>query len=628
MGFFRGILLGFFILLSSALHAEEAILSYDARIIVRTSGELDITETILVRAEGNLIRRGIYRDFPTVYKLPNGTNVSTTFDVHSVLLDGGAVKWTTEGRSNGIRVRIGDANVFLDPGTYTYTISYTTDRQLYFGEGQDELYWNVTGNGWDFPIYDVSASVQLPEGTYIQDIRGFTGAQGATGTAFRTDRTGERQVYFETTRRLAPGEGLTIVVTWPEGVVVRPTTADKAANFFSDNLPLIVAYIGFLLIFGYFYMAWREVGRDPKAGPIYARYGPPAGVSPGAMSYVLARAYRQKSFTAAIVSMATKGYLTISEKSKKKYILKKTGKAVRLAEGEQAVADSLFGPWSDEIETHHTNHKEFAAAIKAQKKVFEKNHEGINFIRNQKHFWVGAGISVAVALLTALTSTLEGGIEVVLSLVFISFYALIMFALWKKAHIFKAAGSVGRKIGAVFAIIFISTHFFGMAVSIISSLNFFIVVPFILIIVVNVLFFNLMERPTVEGRRLLDEIEGFKKYLTVAEKDRLEFHTGEITPEVFEKFLPFAIALGVETRWGKAFDASMTRAGTDPGSYRPIWYHGHGYHSFSSSNGFAAGFGSSFSSSISSASSPPSTSGSGGGGFSGGGGGGGGGGGW
>ena len=217
MGFFRGILLGFFILVSSAVFAEEAILSYDARIIVRTSGELDITETILVRAEGNLIRRGIYRDFPTVYTLPNGTNVSTTFDVHSVLMDGGAVKWTTEGLRNGTRVRIGDANIFLETGSYTYTINYTTDRQLYFGEGQDELYWNVTGNGWAFPIIAASASVQLPEGTYIQDIRGFTGPQGVAGTALRYDRTGERQVYFETTRRLAPREGLTIVVTWPEG---------------------------------------------------------------------------------------------------------------------------------------------------------------------------------------------------------------------------------------------------------------------------------------------------------------------------------------------------------------------------------------------------------------------------
>ncbi|MHA1544028.1 MAG: DUF2207 family protein, partial [Alphaproteobacteria bacterium] len=206
-------------------------------------------------------------------------------------------------------------------------------------------------------------------------------------------------------------------------------------------------------------------------------------------------------------------------------------------------------------------------------------------------------------------------------------YGLIIFALRKRAFVFKAAGSIGRKIGALFLFIFIGTHFMGMAGALIFQ-NFFIIVPFILILVVNILFYNLLEKPTLEGRRLLDEIEGFKKYLSVAEKDRLEFHTGEITPEVFEKFLPFAIALGVENKWGKAFERSMVMAGNDPGVYAPVWYYGHGFRSFSGHDGFAAGFGSAFAGSMSSASTPPSQSGSGGGGFSGGGGGGGGGGGW
>ena len=158
--------------------------------------------------------------------------------------------------------------------------------------------------------------------------------------------------------------------------------------------------------------------------------------------------------------------------------------------------------------------------------------------------------------------------------------------------------------------------------------NFFILVPFALILAVNILFFFLLEKPTLEGRRLLDGIEGFKKYLSLAEKDRLEFHTGEITPEVFEKYLPFAIALGVETRWGKAFDKAMLKAGMDPGSYHPVWYVGRGHLRSFSSGHFASSFGGAFSGAISSASAPPASAGSGGGGFAGGGGGGGGGGGW
>ncbi|MEE8294927.1 MAG: DUF2207 domain-containing protein [Sphingomonadales bacterium] len=626
MGVLRGLLVLIFLGVGLPALAEEVVISFDSTIIVGEDGGLEVTEIIKVRAEGDQIRRGIFRDFPTHYRA-GGQTFSTTFEVHSVTLNGGPVNWVTEGMSNGTRVRVGSANTFLNPGEYTYTFKYRTERQLFFGAGFDELYWNVTGDAWGFPILSASATVLIPDGAVVDQTRSFIGKSGNDQLGGRVSHDSERQVTFNAGKRLNPFEGMTIVVTWPEGFIYRPSTAEVAGNFIEDNLAQIIAYIGFLMILLYFYMAWRQVGKDPDGGAIYARYGPPTGISPGAMSYVEKRAYRQRSFTAAIVNMAVKGYLTIEEKSKKKFILKKTGKTVRLAEGEQAVADKLFGPWRDEIETHHTNHSEFASGMSAQKKVFEKNHEGVNFIRNQKHFWIGAGISIVVVLLAVIASMNKGGVGIPLSVGFIAFYGLIIFALRKKASVFRRAGTVGKKISILFLFIFLGTHFMGMAGSLVM-MNFFIIVPFVLIIALNILFYNLLEKPTLEGRRLMDEIEGFKKYLSVAEKDRLEFHTGEITPEVFEKFLPFAIALGVENKWGKAFERSMVMVGNDPGVYHPVWYYGHGFRSFSGNDGFAAGFGGAFAGSISSASTPPSQSGSGGGGFAGGGGGGGGGGGW
>ncbi len=617
MRLLRGFLVLIFLGLGFPALAEEVILSYDQQVFVQTDGALEVVESITVRAEGNQIRRGILRDFPTHYR-DKGRTYSTTFDVHSVTMDGGPVNWTTEGLSNGTRIRIGSAQTFLNPGEYTYTIKYRTDRQLFFGEGFDELYWNVTGNGWDFAILSASATVHIPEGAVVDQARAYTGYQGETGGGAIVNHDNERQITFTTTRRLNPKEGLTLVVTWPEGFVARPTSEEIAANFLIDNLAQIIAYAGFLMVLGYFYLAWRQVGKDPDGGAIYASYGPPKGVSPGAISYVEKRGYRQRAFTGAIVNMAVKGYLTITEKGKSKYLLSKTGKKVPLAPGEAAIADKLFGPWSNEIETKHTNHTEFRSAMKAQENVLEKNHENVHFIRNQKHFWIGAGISLVVVILAVLASLNKGGVGIPITVGFVFFYALIIFALRKKVAVFRTSGSVGRKIGILFLFIFLGTHFMGLAGSLVM-MNFFIIVPFVLIIALNILFYNLLEKPTLEGRQLLDEIVGFKLYLSVAEKDRLEFHTGTITPEVFEKFLPYAIALGVENKWGKAFERSMVMAGEDPGIYTPIWYHGHGFRSFSRNDGFAAGFGSAFAGAISSASTAPSSSGSGGGGFSGGG---------
>jgi uncharacterized protein (TIGR04222 family) len=143
------------------------------------------------------------------------------------------------------------------------------------------------------------------------------------------------------------------------------------------------------------------------------------------------------------------------------------------------------------------------------------------------------------------------------------------------------------------------------------------------------LFSWLIKAPTPEGRAIMDEIEGFKMYVDVAEKHQLNLmHEPGMTVERFEKLLPYAIALGVENQWGKKFENALARSLQDTKSYRPAWYAGAGAMAFSPAR-LSSDMGRSFSSAISSASTPPgSSSGSGGGGRSGGGGGGGGGGGW
>jgi uncharacterized membrane protein len=152
--------------------------------------------------------------------------------------------------------------------------------------------------------------------------------------------------------------------------------------------------------------------------------------------------------------------------------------------------------------------------------------------------------------------------------------------------------------------------------------------------IMSYVFYHLLKAPTSAGARILDEIEGFKLYLVTAEKARLEaLNPPEVTPEVFERFLPYAIALDCENQWSRKFEAEAAASGIDPsggrqGGYVPVWYSGASFDRLGTA-GFTAALGSSIATAAASAASPPgSSSGSGGGGFSGGGGGGGGGGGW
>lgn len=152
----------------STAQQREEILSYDVVVDVQPEGAFVVTEEITVRALGQEIRRGIYRDFPTRFPRPGGWgSIIAPFEVlsvsrggepepHEVLSIGGPA-----GRG-GLRVRIGSPNVFLPSGVHRYELVYRTERWMIYEDDVDRLYWNVTGNGWGFPMESVSARVILP----------------------------------------------------------------------------------------------------------------------------------------------------------------------------------------------------------------------------------------------------------------------------------------------------------------------------------------------------------------------------------------------------------------------------------------------------------------------------------
>src|SRR5690606_13938749 len=128
----------------------EEILAYDVSIEVGEGGQMLVTESSEVRALGVEVRRGIYRDFPTRFPATGGSGrVIAPFEVVAVTRDGIPEPYALEqimgvDDRGGVRVRIGDADVFLSPGVYRYELTYRTERWMQFGEAQDVLYWNVT----------------------------------------------------------------------------------------------------------------------------------------------------------------------------------------------------------------------------------------------------------------------------------------------------------------------------------------------------------------------------------------------------------------------------------------------------------------------------------------------------
>jgi len=624
----------------AAVDRVERILRFDSESWIHRDGSLTVRETIEVNAARYNIRHGIYRDFPTTYNDRMGTRYTVGFDIEEITRDGRREPYHTEMLSNGVRVYIGSKDMDLPPGHYVYTITYRTDRQLYFGKDFDELYWNVTGNDWKFPIMLARAIIHLPDGARVRDYSAYTGPMGAKGQDFTYTPLVDGAVRFQTTRPLGPGEGLTVAVSWPLGYIDRPTAAQKFSYFLRDNSVLAAGGIGLTVLLLYYLYFWVKVGRDPARGVIVPLYEPPAAISPAGARYVNEFGFDNKAFTAAVVNMAVKGYLTIRQDDDKTFTLTATGKEAPLSAGERAIARHLFPTGTGTIELKQKNHLYLGAAKKALQTRLRNEFERTYFLYNTRYFIPGAILSVLMLGVIALAADVPA--VAAFMTVWLSGWSVGVFFLgtmaWRAWKAAIAGGGIGNGIGALFSSAF-ALPFFGAEI---MGLWFYSQVAsyagvalLVLILAVNLLFYQLLKAPTRLGRQMMDKIEGFKLYLSVAEKDRMNMlNPPERTPELFEKFLPYALALDVEQQWAEQFAGVIDAAGTAPGGggrgYTPIWYSGGALDRGLS--GFGSSLGGAFSGSIASASTAPGSSGgssgSSGGGSSGGGGGGGGGGGW
>nr|WP_316652804.1 DUF2207 domain-containing protein [uncultured Gellertiella sp.] len=574
------------LLLASPLtaRAEEVISRFSSDIRVETSGAMEVTETIAVKAEGNRIRHGIFRDFPLNFIDRAGQTVRVDFDLLGVSRDGHSEPYRTETIANGIRIYAGSADTEIDEGPHVYAFHYRTDRQIRYFDDHDELYWNVTGNGWVFPILSVSAHVDLPASIPGGGVTFYTGPMGSREQDARVTALAANRVDIATTRRLDENEGLSIVISQPKGAIAAPGAARSAGWFLRDNLGTIIGTAGLIGLSFYYVRTWSRVGRDLPAGVMVPRWDPPGGLSPALVNYVDNKGFSRQGWTALSASalqLAVRGYVTLEDLDAA-IVLKRTDKPAggTLAKGEDvllAAVERAGGHFSIDAAhgaTVEQTGKQFRAAI-------ESEYRGKYYVFNTGYVIIGVLFSLAVLAALYLLAPVRGDLAGLLGDGPVPRAALLPLL---------AAGGI---------------------------------------LLLNVAFYYLMGAPTRTGRELMDGIAGFRTYMTLAEKDRMNMAGApKMSPAHFETLLPYAVALGVEKPWSDSFQrwlAASVAAGA-AGSYQPVWYIGNGFDSNRISH-FPGAMAATMASTIPKPQSG-STSGFSGGGSSGGGGGGGGGGGW
>jgi uncharacterized membrane protein YgcG len=517
LAFAAGLFLTLISLFVCAAPAKELrIEKFSSEIVVAPNGSIDVTEVITVRFIGGPWH-GLYRSIPVEYVTPQQLNYSLFLTVKNIAdSDGNKLKFEASRERHYRKLKIFVPNA--DNSTHTISIEYTVSDALRFLEDHDELYWNITGDEWDIPIQSADARIILPEGTTNIRANVFTGSFRSTAHDADVEIVGNG-VEVRTRDALRYHEGLTVAVAFDKGFVHEPTAFDKFSLFVRSNWPLGLPFVVFAIMF---YLWWTQ-GRDPRLRPIAAQYEPPDQLTPGEAGTLVDNSADMRDITSSIVDLAVRGYMVIEEHQKDRmlglvhdkdynFVLKKErSEWATLKPHEQVLLNGFFtmGTVGESVSMSSLENRFYKNLPDIKSRIFESLVTHGYYRRRPdsvRASYIGAGVVIGLL-------SIWGGTAIASSMGMAPLTFII-------AGVLSAATICG----------------FGW----------------------------FMPAHTEQGARALEGVLGFEDFLNHVESDR--FNRTIKTPQMFEKFLPFAMALGVEKNWSKAFQGIMTQP--------PDWYRG------------------------------------------------------
>lgn len=534
---FAGIPLLFVLFLASlpfpARGQDFTIDSFHTDIEVQGDASLRVTETI--DTVFHRPRHGLFRDIPFRYVDELGKTTVMPLRVVSVSDPSGkAWKYRVERRGGTLRIRIGDPDVTVE-NRQVYILTYTVGNALLFFPDHDELYWNVTGNDWPAAIRSASARVTIPAAGRAPAFRTrcFTGPRGSREEGCDAVSTPDGATFLAN-REFRPGEGMTVVLGWDKGIVRPPSRSTRTASFLylREYWPLLAPPLTLLFLL----VLWYRKGKDPATGdPLVVQYAPPdeggRPLLPAELGTLLDERLDPRDITASIVDLAVRRRLAIEERKipgllfdKKEYVLKKEkDPGGELPLFERLLLEKLFPGGKTEVLVSDLKNEFYKNMKELGDTAFgELTRMGYFAAPPQsvKNRYILAGIGIAVA------------------------------------------GAGAAKLGDLF-----SGSSFSWAM---------LAVGIALSGVLVALFSSVMPVKTLKGAKTVGRIRGFEEFLRRAEKDRLERMSDS---HLFEKYLPYALALDVSERWAKAFEGVAQEppgwyvSGDGSGSFRPSAFH-------------------------------------------------------
>jgi len=493
---------------------ELVLESMQVQALVLRSGAVALQETIRARFEG-APWQGLLRSIPVISRAPGGAAHRLGLQMRSITAaDGTPYRSESSLQEGERRLRIFIPNAA--GSTRTAVLRYRVEHAIRFGSDHDEFYWNVTGSDRQVPIEQAGATIVLPLGSRGIRAAAYTGTSGSASADAAVTISGN-EVRVETTRPLQWNEGLTVAVAFDKGIVREPGGLERAGQWLLANWIVLLPLLACALML----MLWHLWGRDPQQRAIQVLYEPPAGLAPAEAGALIDDAVDGRDLMATLVDLAIRGYLTIERTSagglflppRYRFTLLRATQhwGPELRPFEHGLLGALFpiGRVGEAVRSEDLENS-FYTHVPGLKQQVQQALIARQCFRHwpqtiRRVYWLIAGVVLGLGPPLAPWLELQFGFGPLLS---ISSLAL------------TAAAIAG--IGW------------------------------------------LMPRRTQQGMRLLERVRGYGEFIARVDRDRIDRTL--LTPEQFERGLPYAMAFGLSRRWSEAFAAVVTSP--------PRWYAG------------------------------------------------------
>lgn len=526
---------------------EEEIIKFYSTLKIEQDTSITIVEDIQIIARGKKTKNGITRHLPIIKHTKSGLNEAVKYKIISVTKNGADEEYQIKFTNNDEEIiHIGAKEASLKPGIYDYQIKYKIYDQLFFFETFDEIYWDIIGDKWDLPIEHILATIILPNNASTK-LKSAYKKNGEIAENFETYFDDDNNLIFSTTNRLEPKSNFIIAATFDKGIVKEQGLFAKLLHYQKYLLIL-----GGLFLYYYAILLWLKRNPHKTARPTSS---PPADYSPAATHYLqnIYNCSKPKLLAIALFSLAVKKHIKIiAEKSAfGEKIIRiqrlKNPKIDNLSVGERIVIRNLLGQKEEYEFDNRTDKKNLKNFLNIFLKILKTEFGEKYFSRNLPFVIIGF-------IFTLFIIKDLWGPEIIMLIPPILILASARLLRDKKPLKLAAIGLISI---ATLSIIIYFRNLYPLL------LTFDFIAPAIAL-GANLAFCDLAKSKTSYGKRMSGLISNFKLHLEADANNK------EITPEIFEKHLPFAIALGTLDSWSNKLKNHLEKNNIT--EYEFSWY--------------------------------------------------------